>query len=523
MGNIDMRGQISMRKISELLRQRHELKCGYRSIAKSLNISISTVSDYLSRAKVAGLSWPLPEGMSENCLYEKLFLPVNKEVIKRPKPDWEWVHKELRQKGVTLLLLWREYKECHPEGIGYTRFCVNYRSYSKSIAPVMRQIHKAGEKCFVDYAGMTLPWVDTTNGIIHEAQIFVGALGASQFTFVEATATQQLPDWTQSHVHMFEAFQGVPNIVVPDNLKSGVHRSHRYDPDINQNYQALGEHYGFAIVPARAFKPTDKAKVENAVGCIEMQILAPLRHQTFTNLPSINAAIKARLAVFLNQPFQKMKVSRQELYEAIDKPALKPLPLEPYQYAEWKKAKIHIDYHFVFDDHYYSVPYRYIHKPTEIRGTSKTVECFHQGIRIAAHARSFKRYGYTTLNEHMPEAHRAQAEWTPERIQRWAQKIGSETAAFINSMIASRPFPEQAYRACLGTLRLGNKYTELRLEKACAKGLAVGATRYQQIESILKKGLEEVPLLAESESTAISDHSNIRGPNYYQQPGDVTC
>ncbi len=505
-----------MRKISELLRQRYVLKCSYRDIGKSLNISISTVSDYLSRAKVAGISWPLPEDISEDSLYEKLFLPVSIEVAKRPLPDWEWVCKELRKKAVTLLLLWREYREVHPDGIGYTRFCVNFKAYSKSISPVMRQVHRAGEKCFVDYAGMTIPWIDVTTGIIHEAQIFVGALGSSQFTFVEATASQQLHDWTQSHVRMFEFFQGVTSIVVPDNLKSGVQKAHRYDPDINQNYQALGEHYGFAIVPARAAEPKDKAKVENAVGCIEKQILAPMRHLTFTSIFEINVAIKERLTIFLNQLFQKMKVSRRELYETIDKPALKPLPSEPYQYAEWKKGKIHIDYHFIFDDHYYSVPYKYIHEAVEMRGTSKTVECFNAGVRIAIHPRSFKRYGYSTLNEHMPEAHRVQTEWTPERMYRWAQKIGPETAAFIKAMVASRAFPEQAYRACLGTLRLSNKYTEARLEKACSKGLMIGATRYQQIESILKKGLEEVPIASEPVSTAISDHNNIRGPSYYQ-------
>jgi transposase len=454
--------------------------------------------------------------MSEDSLYEKLFLPVKKETAARQDSDWEWVYKELRKKGVTRFLLWREYREIHSDGIGYTQFCVKYRIYSKSISPVMRQVHKAGEKAFVDYAGMTVPWIDPTTGVIHQAQIFVGALGASQYTFAEATASQQLHDWTQSHVHMFEAFQGVPGIVVPDNLKSGVTKSHLYDPDINQNYQALGEHYGFAIVPARAVKPKDKAKVENAVGCVEMQILAPLRHRTFTSLLEINVAIKQRMAIFLNQSFQKMKVSRRELFESIDKPALKPLPSEPYQYAEWKNGKIHIDYHFVFDEHFYSVPYKYIHESVGMRGTSKTVECFHKGIRIATHSRSFKRYGYTTLNEHMPESHWIQTEWTPERMRRWAQKIGPDTAAFIEAMIAARSFPEQAYRACLETLRLGKKYTESRLEKACGKRLAVGATRYQQIESMLKKGLEEVPLLPEPVSTAISDHNNIRGPNYYQ-------
>jgi transposase len=510
-----MRGKLSMGKISELLRQRYELQHGYRNIAKSLNISLSTISDYLARAKGAGISWPLPEGMTEEILYSKLFLPVGKEIVTRPRPDWEWVHKELRKKGVTLLLLWREYKAIHPDGLGYTRFCVGYNAYSKSISPVMRQVHKAGEKAFVDYAGMTVPWIDLATGTIQEAQIFVGALGASQFTFAEATASQQLSDWIQSHVRMFEFFQGVTSIVVPDNLRSGVSKSHRYDPDINQNYQYLGEHYGFAIVPARAATPKDKAKVENSVKCIEMQILALLRHYTFTSLTEINTAIKKPLADFNNKSFQKMKVTRHELYMTLDKPELKPLPSEPYQYAEWKKATINIDYHFVFDDHYYSVPYKYIHKLAEIRATGKTIECFYKSERIATHARSLKRYGYSTTLAHMPEAHRTHAEWSPERMQRWAEKIGPQTKALIGAIIAARPFPQQAYRACLGVLRLGEKYSESRLEKACAKGLAVGATRYREIDSILKNRLEEEPLSPKPASTPL-EHDNIRGSSYYQ-------
>jgi len=505
-----------MRKISEVLRQRHELNHSYRVIAKSLNISITTTSEYLRRAKLADIQWPLPEGTSEEVLYEKLFLPANRKTGKRIHPDWTWVHQELRKKGVTLLLLWREYREAAPDGFGYTQFCSHYRQYSKSISPVMRQIHKAGEKCFVDYAGMTVPWVDLSTGAIQEAQIFVGSLGASQFTFVEATASQQLHDWIGSHVRMFEVFQGVPAVLVPDNLKSGVTKSHRYDPDINQNYQEFSEHYGCAIVPARASKPKDKAKVENAVGCVEKQILAPLRHHTFTSLDEINRAIRERLTVFLNQSFQKMNTSRRELYEILDKPALKPLPPEPYEYAEWKVGKLHIDYHFLFEHHHYSAPHKFIHQSVEIRGTARTVECFHKGIRIAVHPRSFKRYGYSTLHTHMPEAHRKQAEWSPERMHRWAEKIGPKTAAFIDMMIAARAFPEQAYRACLGVLRLSQKYSEERLEKACAKGLFVGATRYSQIESMLKHGLEQDPEISGIVTLPIPSHDNIRGPGYYQ-------
>lgn len=507
--------RLSMRKISEIFRQRYALQNSYRDIARSLNISISTVSDYLARAKVAGISWPLPIEMSEDELYDKLFLPLKENVVERPQPDCEWLHCELRKKGVTLRLLWREYRDTYPAGLGYTQFCHYYQQYKKSITPVMRQAHKAGEKCFVDYAGMKMSWVDMTTGEIHEAEIFVGCLGASQFTFVEATSTQQLHDWIQSHVHMFEYFGGVSEILVPDNLKSGVTSAHRYDPDININYQHLGEHYCVAIVPARAATPKDKAKVENAVGCIERQILAALRHYTFTSLGELNDAIRKRLIEFNHQPFQKMKTSRQELFETVDKPALKPLPSQRYQYAQWKKAKIHIDYHFLSDDHHYSVPYLHIHKEVEVRISARTVECFYQGKRVAVHAKSYIRYGYTTLAEHMPPAHAAHAEWTPERMKRWAKKIGQHTVAFIDNMIASRAFPQQAYRACLGVLRLGDRYGEARLEKACAKALLIGATRYKHIEAILKNRQEDVPV-KETLPTEITKHDNIRGPNYYQ-------
>lgn len=504
-----------MRKISEILRQRHELKRSYRDIGQSLSISIGTISDYLSRAKAAGLSWPIPN-LSEEDLYAKLFLPSEKTASRKATPDWEWCHRELRKKGVTLLLLWREYREIHPDGYGYTNFCNQYRSYAKQLSPVMRQPHKGGEKIFVDYAGMKMPWIDTTTGEIHEAEIFVGALGASQLTFVEATATQTLPDWIQSHIHMFEDFGGISEIVVPDNLKSGVTKAHHYDPDINANYQHFSEHYSFAIVPARVAEPKDKAKVENAVGCIERQILAPLRHITFTSIGEINAAIKPRLAIFNNQFFQKMKTSRRKLFELLDKPALKPLPTYRYQYAEWCKAKVNIDYHFIFDEHYYSVPYRYIHHPIEIRASSKIVECFYKEKRIAVHARSYLRYKFTTLSEHMPPTHRAHAEWTPERMKRWANKIGPQTAQFIDHMIATRAFPQQAFRSCLGLLRLGKRFGNKRLENACSRALFAGATRYQQVESILKNKLDVIPFSHAEPASIVSSHENIRGPIYYK-------
>jgi transposase len=505
-----------MCKISEIFRQRYKLKRSYRDIAQSLNISISTINDYLARAKRAGISWPFPPGLSEQELYDKFFLPIAQVAKQKPLPEWEDVYREMRKKGMTLRLLWREYRDIHADGLGYTQFCGRYRAYIKSITPVMRQVHKGGEKTFVDYAGMTVPWINSVTGEIHEAQIFVGALGASQFIFAEATATQQLPDWVQSHVRMWEYFGGVSEIVVPDNLLSGVTKAHRYDPEVNANYQHLSEHYGFAIVPARVREAKDKAKVENAVGIVTKQILAALRHITFTSIGEINAAIKQKLIILNNQSFQKMKTSRRELFEAVDKPALIPLPPTRYHYAEWINAKVHIDYHFVFDNHYYSVPYQYIHHSVKIRATAKTIECFYQEKRIAAHIRSHVRYGFTTLAEHMPQSHRVHAEWTPERMKRWANKIGPKTTQFIDHMIASRAFPQQAYRACLGLLRLGERFGEVRLEKACIIALSACATRYQQVESILKKRLDTVPHSHDQVEPVISDHENIRGPNYYR-------
>lgn len=509
-------GRLSMNKISEIFRQRFELGLKYRAIADSLNMSLSTVSDYLARARAANLSWPLPQGITEQELYSQLFLPVRVAYRKKVEPDWQYIHTELRRKGVTMQLLWREYREQQKEGLGYSQFCRLYSSHKKTISPVMRQVHKAGEKCFVDYAGMTLDWLDVISGEICQAQIFVGCMGASQLIFAEATASQQLPDWINSHIHMFEYFGGVPEIVVPDNLKSGVTKAHRYDPDINYNYQHLAEHYGIAVVPARIVTPRDKAKAENAVGIIERQVLAPLRNMTFTSVGEIDLEVKKRTAVLNKQQFQKMATSRQELFEQIDKPALKLLPTSRYQYADWIKAKVNIDYHIVFADCFYSVPYKYIGKYVRVRGTNKSVECFYDNQRIAVHARNYKKYKFTTTPEHMPKNHREHANMSVGRLKNWANKIGINTVKFVDHMMKSRAFPQQAFRACLGLLRLGKKYGDKRLENACHKALLTGASRYQHVEAILKNNLEEVIINNTEINTPLIDHQNIRGSDYYK-------
>lgn len=508
-------GRISMRKISELLRMKFSLGLGNRAIAESLNISPSTISDYLGRAKALDMGWPLPEGITEQELYDKFFLPAEVMTRNRPTPNWSYICTELRRKGVTRQLLWREYREEHPNGLGYSQFCRYYNEYLKTAAPVMRQVHKGGEKIFVDYAGMQMEWIDSISGEVFVAEIFVGCLGASQYIYAEASNSQQLPDWVNSHINMFEYFGGVSEVLVPDNLKSGVTKAHRYDPDINANYQHFSEHYGVAIVPARSASPKDKAKVESGVAIVTRQILAPLRNVTFTSIGEINAEIRKMIKVVNNQQYQKMPVSRRELFEKLDKPVLKPLPESRYEYASWKKAKINIDYHFVFDNAYYSVPYQHVGKKVEIRATNNTVECFYNGQRIAAHIKCNKQYGYSTLQEHMPKAHQEHANFSPKRLQNWAETIGPKTSAFITHMLKSRKFPQQAYRACLGLLRLGKNYGEARLEKACAKGLLAGATRYQQIATILKNNLEEV--VDDIQEGPPIVHQNIRGAKYYQQ------
>lgn len=418
-------GKISMRKISEVLRQRFELGRTYREIASSLGIAVGTVNSYVYSAKSANISWPLPDGMTEQALYDALFLPSAKKTRNRVTPDWPYIHKELCKKGVTLQLLWREYRDIYQDGLGYSQFCNLYAEFKKQVAPTMRQRHKAGEKAFVDYSGLKIDWLDTTSGEIHSAEVFVGCLGASQYIFAEATATQALPDWITSHINMFEFFGGVPEILVPDNLRSGVSKSHRYDPDINANYQLFSEYYGVAIVPARIYSPKDKSKAENAVSIVERQILAAIRNKTFTSVYEINVEIKARLQAINSQKFQKMDTSRIELFESLDKPALKALPAERYQYSEWKKAKINVDYHFAFEDRYYSVPYKYIGKYVEVKANNTSIECFYSNKRIAIHPKSPKKYSFNTIEQHMPKGHQEHAKFTPERLRAWAKKIGS--------------------------------------------------------------------------------------------------
>ena len=514
-----------MRQVYDDLRLKWSAGLSERQIAQSLGLSRPTVASYVHRAQAAGLSWPLPEGVDETTLETLLFPPpAAKGTLAHLAPDWASVHQELTHKGVTLLLLWQEYKAREPGGFQYSWFCQAYRAWAGKLDVVMRQSHRAGEKLFVDYAGQPLPIVNAHSGEVHDAQVFIAVLGASNYTYAEATWTQSLPDWIASHVRTFEALGGVPEVVVPDNLKAAVHRAHRYEPEINRTYADLAHHYGVAVIPARALRPRDKAKVEVGVQVVERWILARLRHDTFFSLTQANQAMSQLLITLNTRPFKKLPGSRHSLFETIDRPALHPLPPHPYEYAEWKRARVNIDYHVEVEGHYYSVPYTLVKQQLDVRLTPHVVELLYKGKRVASHRRSHLKGRHSTVAVHMPKAHRHYAEWTPQRLIQWAATSGVATSRVVETILESRPHPQQGFRSCLGIMRLGKRYGAERLEAACRRALQIGACSYKSIESILKQGLDQTALPAKAKAPTALDHDNIRGPQYYQSDeGAASC
>ena len=508
--------RLSMRKIKDVLRLCWGQGLSKRQTARSCGISRPAVDEYLRRAEAAGLGWPLPAEMDDGALERLLFPPPPAlPDTARGVPDWSEVHRELKRPGVTLQLLWHEYRQTHPHGYQYTWFCRQYRAWAGKLDLVMRQVHRAGEKLFVDYAGMRAQVINPSTGEVREANIFVAALGASNYTYAEATWTQGLEDWIGAHVRCFTYFGGVPEVVVPDNLRAGVSKAHRYEPDINPTYQDLATHYGVAIIPARVRRPRDKAKAEVGVQVVERWILAALRHRQCFSLAELNRAVRALLETLNNRPFKKLPGTRRALFEQLDKPALRPLPVEAYEYAEWKQARVHIDYHVEVHGHYYSVPHALIKKQVDVRITANTIECFHRGQRIASHRRSCHKAHHTTVPAHMPESHRQAGEWSPQRLGRWAAQVGPATETLILRVLSARKHPQQAYRSCLGILRLGKTYGNDRLEAACQRALTLGSHSYKSIESILRHGLDRQPLAEQTEAALPDDHDNIRGPSYY--------
>ncbi len=518
--------RLNVRKIKDLLRL--HLVGGVsscRQLGRSMGCSKTAASDCLRRAAAAGLtSWEAIAALDEGELEKRLYPSARdggapSKSVQRPLPDWAKVREELarRDHQVTLALLWQEYKSEHPEGYQYSQFAELYRRFEKKLSVVLRQPHRAGEKVFVDFCdGLSL--TDSITGEIISTQLFVGALGASSYTFAIATLTQELPVWLDCHVRMFEYLSGVSSLVICDNLRSGVTHPDRYEAELNASYRELATHYGTCVIPTRVRKPRDKGKVEAAVLVAQRWILAVLRHRRFYHLDELNAAIAELLAKLNDRVMRHVKQSRRQLYERLDRPALKPLPARPYEYAEWKKVGANIDYHISFDDHYYSVPYTLTGETLWCRATHHIVELYHKGKRIASHVRSFVKYDYSTLPEHRPASHRAHLEWTPSRLISWGKNIGPHTAAVVEHVIRSKPHPEQGYRSALGLLRLSDRFGATRLEKACERAITIRSASYRTVKTMLRKGMEEAPLFDQSQTrdpAADLGSMNVRGRRYY--------
>ena len=508
---------ISMRKLKEILRLKYGCNLSHRQIARSLSISPSVVSNYANRAAQLGLTdWPLPDAWSDIRLNRE-FLKTQVKQRKSTLPDWSQVHHELKSKCMTLQLLWEEYAQRHPANhYSYNHYCRLYKQWQRIQRPSMRQNHKAGEKLFVDYCGPTMTVIDPMTGERRSAQIFVATLGASNYTYAEATWSQGLEDWVMSHARCFEFLGGVPDIVVPDNLKSAVTTPCRYEPDINPTYQQLAAHYNVAVMPGRPYKPKDKAKAEVAVQIVERWIMAKLRHETFYSLKALNQHIQVLLRELNNRPMKKHPGSRQQLFEQLDKAVLRPLPNQAYTYTQVKHVRVHLDYHVEVEKHYYSVPHTLLKQKLEAHVTAQLVTIYHQGHCVATHPRSHREGSHTTQTLHMPQAHQQHSQWTPERLEQWARKIGPNTERFVGIQLQSKKHPEQCYRACLGILNLSQKYTNDRLEAACTRAVEVGLTQVKAVKSILEKGLDKQPIRSpQDEQLQTIQHDNIRGHDYY--------
>ena len=505
-----------MRKVREVLRLKHALGMSYRAISEATGIGKTAAAEYVHRASVVGITWPVPDTVDDVELDRRLFAVAGSTSSpSRAAIDWPKVQAELKRRGVTLLLLWQEYRAECPDGYGYSRYCDLYCDWKKQVSATMRQTHLAGEKLFVDWAGDTIGVADPATGEVHQARIFVAAMGASNFTYAEARWTETLPDWIGCHVNALIAIGGVPQAFVPDNLKAGVTKPSRYEPGINRTYQDLADHYGCVVLPTRIVKPRDKAKVEVAVQIVERFVLAKLRNKTFFSLSELNAAIRDCVVQINAKVMRRIGQSRRALLETLERPALKALPNEPYVYAEWKRARVAPDYHIEIANHFYSVPSKLIREIVEARITSATVEIFHKGQRIASHATSAVRNRHTTITEHMPSAHRRYAEWTPAKMMEEAAKIGPATVALFEAIMKAKPHPEQGFRSCLGIISLGKRYGITRLEAAARRGNSIGATSSGSINSILQNGLDKAFAIEAAPEAAPLRHGNIRGSDYY--------
>jgi transposase len=505
-----------MRRIKQLLTMHFGAGASTRVIGRELGIAPSTVREYLGRAAAAGIGWPLAADVTDESLMARLFVNAGVRAGARfhAEPDWSALVRELKRPGVNLLVLWDEYRAVHPEGYAYSRFCQLFREFEQRLSPTMRQQHVAGDKAFVDYSGKRVPIADPATGEVRLAEIFVAVLGASNLTYAEATWTQSLPDWIGAHVRMFRFYGAAPRLLVPDNLKSGINKASFYDPEVNRSYAAMAAHYSLGILPARPKRPRDKAAVEAGVRFAQSYILGRLRNVTFFSLAECNTAIAGAVERMNGREMRRLGMSRRQLFETVERPLMQGLPQDDYEYAEWHLARVGIDYHVEVQGFFYSVPHSLIREQVDTRATTRTIEIFHRGKRVAAHARRYGGPRHGTQPEHMPSAHRRYAEWTPERLQRQAQGIGPNTEALIIAVMARRPHPEQGFRTCLGVLRLFRGLDAARVEAVSLRAVEIGALTYASIASILKHRLDRTASPQAADGTPLL-HANIRGPRYY--------
>ena len=516
--------QVSMRHIKECLRMKWSCGLSHAQIASALGLSKGVICKYAQLAETAGLDWDKVSSLDETELQQLLIPGTKRTRGARPLPDWTIVHREMHKKGITLQLLWEEYVEAH-RGVAtyrYTQFCQLYRDHAATLKRSMRQIHRAGEKLFIDYAGPTVPIIDQLSGEITQAHIFVAVLGASNYTYACATARETQADWLHGLTGALHFIGGVPEMIVPDCPKAMVTHADRYEPLINRVAQDCARHYGTVILPARPRHPQDKALAEVGVQIVERWILARLRHRRFFSLAELNGAIRPLLDDLNRRPFQKKDGCREEWFQLLDRPVLKALPAHPYEMATFKYCKVNIDYHVDIEGHYYSVPHSLVRQELEARITCGTVELLFRGSRVACHAKSLKRGAHTTVAEHMPAAHRAHLEWSPQRLLDWGRDIGPNTHCIVDYQLTSKPHPEMGYRACLGLLSLARQYGKQRLEAACARAVSLGALNRRSVINILKAGLDDKPLptTPTEQQAAQADwisphHDNVRGSSYY--------
>lgn len=510
--------RLLMRQLRAIFQLKFEHRHPNRAIARACGVGVGTVSEYVRRALEAGLGWPLPEGMDDRQLEERLFPPPASVGAPRVLPDLAGIHEELRRPGVTLQLLWLEYFECHPGGYRYSQFCELYRRFARRLSPTMRQIHRAGEKVFIDFSGKRPHLVERKTGEAIDVELFVAVLGASSYTYAEVVPSQELRHWVGAHVRMLEFFGGCPGALVPDNIKSGIHAPCRYEPVPNRTYGELAAHYGAAVIPARPYRARDKAKVEVGVQVAQRWILAVLRNRTFFSLAEMNEAIREKLADLNNRLMKHLGASRRELFERLDRPALRLLPPNRFEMAEWKSCGVNIDYHVEIGHNYYSVPYQLVGERVEARATTSMVEVFFKSRRVASHRRLSGRGQYATIPEHRPASHRAHAEWSPSRLIGWAEKTGPAATRLVAEILRTRPHPEQGYRSCLGIIRLAQRHGPARLEAACERACRLHSFSYTTVKNILAAGFEALPFDEPAGAApTLPAHDNIRGAGYYHK------